>query len=315
MDSQTEVFDFFMPFKLPSKILKVLGLWQDESSSILYRVCGTVFHLTTNTFFFILQAIYIFTSCENVQEVSYVLGGVITYGTISLKTFNFMYQLSKIKQLQQMLKKLHHLSQSDKNPERIKLKNQVTSIHKVFKIFLTNCLLAALPAIFILCLYYEEKRLPFARFWVPESYRNDNTWYWIISIYANITTVCASFLVALLDIFPVLFICIGTGLLEELCQRISNILIETNIVEPALAAPDVSNSKLTKFQRIVQTKISQKKHLNELLNCIKIHQEIKQFMTQTGDVFSTMIFIQGMCCCINMCTASFHLSLVRMTLI
>lgn len=298
-----EGFDYLMPFKLPSNILRGFGLWQDESSSIPYRVCGTVFHLITIGLFFVLQTFYLFTSCENVKEVSYVLGAVITYGTISLKTFNFMYQLSKIKQLQQMLEKLHHLTKSVKNSERIKLKNQVTSIHKVFKMFLTNCLLAASPGVFILFLYHEEMRFPY-RFWVPENFRKDNTWYWILSFYSNICTVCASFLVALLDIFPVLFICIGTGLLEELCQRISNVVTEADRFDPA--------AKLTKFQRIIKTKKTQKKHLDELFNCIKIHQEIKQFMTQTGEVFSTMIFIQGMCCCINMCTASFHLSLVSL---
>ena len=181
-----------------------------------------------------------------------------------------------------MLEKLHHLTKSVKNSERIKLKNQVTSIHKVFKIFLTNCLLAASPGVFILFLYYKEKRFPY-RFWVPESYRKDITWYWILSFYSNICTICASFLVALLDIFPVLFICIGTGLVEELCQRISNILTEANIVEaaPTAALPGPSKTKLTKFQRIYRERKSQKKHLDELFNCIKIHQEIKQFITQT----------------------------------
>lgn len=307
-----EGFDYRLPFKLPSKILKVFGLWQDESSSIYYRVCGTVFHLFTNGLFFVLQFVYLITSCKDVKEVTYVLGAVITYATISLKTFNFMYQLSKIKKLQQMLDKLHQLTKSAKNSERIKLKNQVTSIHKVFKVFLTNCLLAATPGVFILCLYYKEKRFPY-RFWVPERYRQDTTWYWMLAFYSNLCTICASFLVAPLDIFPVLFISIGTGLLEELCQRISCIITEADIVVPAPSAPGTSSVKLIKIQEIEKTKINQKKHVNELYYCIKIHQEVQQFVTQTGEVFSSMIFIQGMCCSINMCSVSFHLSLVNFT--
>ena len=99
-------------------------------------------------------------------------------------------------------------------------------------------------------------------------------------------------------------------MLEELCQRISNIVTETDI-----PATGPSSTKLTKFQKMIEIKNTQNKHLNELLNCIKIHQEIQQFMTQTGEVFSTMIFIQGMCCSINMCTTSYHFSLVSFTLI
>ena len=106
-------------------------------------------------------------------------------------------------------------------------------------------MLAALPGICILCLYYKEKRFSY-KFWVPESYRTDEMWYWILAFYSNASAIYASFLVAPLDIIPVLFISTGTGLLEELCQQISNILTVTAIIELIpVSGPSTFKRKVT----------------------------------------------------------------------
>lgn len=309
MDSQQEVFDYFQPFKLASKIIKALGFWQDETSTLLYRV--TIFHLIVIELLWILQVVYLFMMADNVKDISFVLGGLVTYTAISSKTLFFVYQLPKIKKLLQMLKELHYFTQSEKNSEKIKLKNQVTGIHKVYKAFLSICVLTALPGLYPLILNYHKREFPY-KLWIPVEYKHKDFWYWGVAVYLILGPTFGALIEATLDTFPVMFISFGTGLLKELCQRINNILTEIEVINEQ---PGSSLIKLTKFQKLLKKEQTQKKHLKELLKCIEIHQEIQKLLTKTSGIFSTMIFVQGMCCSINICTTAFQLSLVSHILI
>lgn len=311
MDSQPEVFDYFLPFKLASKIIKALGFWHDENSSMLYRVYGIVFHLTVIEFLWILQVVYLFTMADNVKDISFVLGGLITFTAISSKTLTFMYQLPKIKKLLQMLEELHHLTQNEQNSEKIKLKYQVTGILKVYKTFLSICVLTALPGLYTLIFNYHPREIPY-KLWIPVDYKHNDFWFIGVAIYLISGPALSALIEATLDTFPVMFISFGTGLLEELCERINNIVTDIDDINEQ---PGPSHNKLTKFQKVVRREQTQKKHLKELLKCIEIHQEIQKFLTHTSEIFSTMIFVQGMCCSINMCTTAFQLSMVNHTTI
>ena len=305
MDSKTEVFDYFLPFELASKIIKALGFWHDQNSSILYCIYGAILHLTVIELLWILQIVFLFTIADNVKDLSFVLGGLITYTAISFKTLFFVYQLPKIKKLLQMLKDLHYLTKSEQNSGNMKLKYQVTRIHKVFKIFLSICVLIALPGINLLIFNYHKRELPY-KLWIPIDYKHNDIYYWGVAFYIIIGPIFGALIEATLDIFPVMFISIGTGLLQELCQRMKNITTE---IEAINDQPGPSHMKLTKFQTL-KTEQTQKEHLKELLKCIEIHQEIQKFFVKTGEIFSTMIFVQGMCCSINMCTTAYQLSVV-----
>lgn len=308
MDSNVEEFDYFLPFKLASKIIKLLGFWHDENSSIFYRAFGTVLHLTIIELFWVLEIVYLFTIADNVKDMSYILGGIITYTAISFKTLTFVYQLSKIKQLLKMLEQLHQLTKSEQNYQKIKLKSQVMKIHKVYKMFLFICVLTTVPGVYHLFLHYNERKFPY-KVWIPIDYKSNDFWYWGLAIYFISGPAYGAFIEATLDTFPVMFICIGTGLLEELRHRMNNIGVEID----NQSGP--SHKKLTKFQKVLKQEQTEKKHLKEFLKCIEIHQAIKQFIVKTSEIFSTIIFVQGMCCSINICTTAFQLSLVSYILI
>lgn len=308
MESNTEVFDYFLPFKLASKIIKALGFWQDEKSSMLYRVYGTILHIFVITLFWVMQLVYLFAIANNVKDISFALGGLITYAAISSKTLTFVLQIPKIKKLLQMLEELHQLTKSERNTGKIKLKYQVTSIHKVFKTFLFICVLTALPALIPLIANYHERELPY-KLWIPIDYKHNDFWFYGISIYLISGPVYGAFIEATLDTFPVMFISFGTGLLEELCQRINNIVTDIEVFNEV---PDPSDMKLTKFQRLLKREQTQKQRLNELIKCIEIHQKIQKFLLKTSEIFSTMIFVQGMCCSINICTTAFQLSVASL---
>ncbi|CAO1358439.1 unnamed protein product [Diamesa serratosioi] len=305
MDSNTEVFDYFQPVTLASKIIKLLGFWHDQSSSILYRVFGAIIHITFIELFWVLQVVYLFKMADNVKDISFLLGGIITYTAISSKTLTFVYQLSKIKQLLKMLEQLHHLTKSEKNTDKRKLKNQVLNIHKIFKTFSTICLLTALPGLYFLILHYDERKMPY-KVWIPIDYKHNDYCFWVVAVYLLSGPAYGALIEATLDTFPVMFICIGTGLLEELCDRMNSIGTEIEVMN---LQAGTSKMKLTAFQKVLKRKQRDKEHLKELLKCIEIHQKIQEFMVKTSEIFSTMIFVQGMFCSINICTTAFQLSL------
>ena len=82
---------------------------------------------------------------------------------------------------------------------------------------------------------------------------------------------------------PIMILNIITGLLEALIKRFRIIGNKTN---------------------------NEKNELNELLDCIELHQDLKQLAHTTEDIFGIMIFTQGFNSCFIMCTTAFVLSLV-----
>lgn len=304
MSKAMEKFDPLFLFKLPIGIVKLLGLWQDENSSWLYRLYGLVFHLICIDLYVFMQIIYLIFMFENVYDFSHVLGGVVIYIVIVLKTSNFMYELKEIKMLIVMMIKLIEFTENG-NQQRPLLRKQVLRDHKVFKIFLANCVVAAWLAIIVIIVYHHEHRLPY-KTWAPVDYHNNKNWYWVLAFYQIFCPTCGACIVATLDMLPVFFICIATGLIKELCQRISS--IGTKEVKLIMEPP---TSLHIKFLLISKQRHIEEEHLKELLSCIEIHKEIKKFATKSGKIFSTMIFAQGVSSSINMCTAAFQLSLVR----
>ena len=240
---------------------------------------------------------------ENVNDFSHVLGGVVIYIVIVLKTLNFMYELKEIKMLIVMMEKLIEFT-ANGNKQRPLLQKQVLRDHKVFKIFLANCVVSAWLAIIVIIVYHHEHRLPY-KTWAPVDYNNNKNWYWVLAFYQILCPTCGACLVATLDMLPVFFICIATGLIKELCLRIS--LIGTKEVKLIM---EPSTSLKIKFLLLSKQRLIEQEHLKELLNCIEVHKEIKKFAKKSGEIFSTMIFAQGVSSSINMCTAAFQLSLV-----
>lgn len=299
-----ENFDSLFLFKLPIRIVKSLGLWQDENSSWLYRFYGLLFHLVCIDLYVFMQIIYLIFMFEDVKDFSHVLGGVVIYIVIVLKTSNFMYKLKEIKMLIVMMEKLIDFT-ANGCKQRPLLQKQVLRDHKVFKIFLANCVISAWLAIIVILVYHQEHRLPY-KTWAPVDYHNNKYWYWVLAFYQIFCPTCGACIVATLDMLPVFFICIATGLINELCQRISS--IGANEIQLIMEPPTELQIKFLLLSE--QTRIEEQ-HLKELLNCIEIHKKIKQFTTKSGEIFSTMIFAQGVSSAINMCTAAFQLSLVK----
>ncbi|CAO1308353.1 unnamed protein product [Diamesa tonsa] len=296
-------YDPLFLLKLPIKIIKLSGLWQDENSSWIYRLYGLVVHLICIDLYVFMQIIYLIYMFEDVNDFSHVLGGVVIYIVIILKTSNFLYELKQIKMLIVMMENLIKFTENG-DKQRPLLQKQVLRDHKVFKIFLANCVVSAWLAIIVIIVYHHEHRLPY-KTWAPVDYHNNKNWYWVLAVYQILGPTCGACIVATLDMLPVFFICVATGLIKELCQRISS--IGTKEIKLIMEPP---TNLRTKLLLLSKQRLIEEEHLKELLNCIEIHKEIKKFALKSGEIFSTMIFAQGVSSSINMCTAAFQLSLI-----
>lgn len=280
-------FDPFMPIKWPIKILKVLGMYQKNNSSWLYRIYGFLMHFVGVELYFLWQWVYLVWMIVNVEELSDLLALLITHFGMFFKLINFMYKIEQFEALLQMFDELFKFSAPDDDCERNKLKSQTKSVLNLFKVFWMSGLFAVSSAACLPFFYSKEHRLPY-NMWFPVDYKNSQNWFYALTLYQISQGYSFCGVVVALDMLPVFFMSAANGLLEELSERLSRI----------------GNNK-ENSQQIVQ------KDLSELLKCIEIHLKIKHFTKATGDMFSTTILIQGLLSSILLCSTAFSLSLVR----
>ena len=100
------------------------------------------------------------------------------------------------------------------------------------------------------------------------------------------------------------------SLLDELAFRI------TRIGNEELEQND-ANNKRKRLIKVIQMEkqLRQEANKKELIKCIEIHLKIKTFVEKTGNIFSTMIIIQGLMSSIILCTCAFTLTLVIISIL
>lgn len=271
--------DVFLPFKIPIKILTIMGLWQEKGTSWIYRFYGWSMHLILVETFLLCQLMYV-TMYESPEELSDCLSLLFTYVGFFIKSINLIYKINDLKDLLQMLGELEKLSEVDKTLERTMLQKEVSRVYKYFKGLwfsnLASCFIASLVPIY----YGPLLKTPFTM-WTPFDQKNIYG-FLITCIYQIINVFCACSIVISMDILPLFCFNIGSGFIKELGVRLSKITTHN----PQLTDDD---------------------HLKELLKCIEIHQKIKEFAMKTQFIFSPMILVQGFISTIIMCTTSFTL--------
>lgn len=274
-----DTFDPFYSLKLPLQILKLMGFCQERDSSWQYRIYGFVTHLIGIEIYLLLQIVYLFKVADSVESFSDCLSVMFTYVALLLKSFIFIYKLQDIKQLIVMLE---NVIVKGKFMMEQELSSRVKQVHRYFKLYwilgLLSCSIGACIPIY----YSNEHKIAY-KMWVPFDYVNNLSGFVSISIYQTIFPIWTCGIVASLDMLPIMFLNIITGLLEELIKRFRNI------------------------------GYNERNELNELMDCIELHQDLKQLAHKTENIFSIMIFTQGFNSCFIMCTTAFVLSLVSCT--
>ena len=180
---------------------------------------------------------------------------------------------------------------------------QTKSVQRVYYLFWFSCILTCIVSGFIPFFHttVDNTRL-INRIWIPFEFTTDSYWYWILSLYQILNSLFYSGVLVALDILPVVFMSFTASLVDELAFRITKIGNEDN----AVCNTGKRSTKLIQLEKQKRQEANKK----ELRKCIEIHLKIKSFVEKTGNIFSTMIIIQGIMSSIILCTCAFTLTLV-----
>ena len=283
------MFDTQDVFYIPFKVFKVLGIWQQKSSTWIYFIYGLLFRFLFIDLFAVLMILYLF-HFEDFEGLSDCLSMSFTMLAGSLKTYNLMFKLASILTLVRSLDELIKLIEWDKNKSHKIIKKRVDKGRLVYKIFcsvaIANCTFGAFIPIF----NWGERKLAYRMYFPMIDYKN-NDWMFIAAGIYQLGPIFTGLLDVTLDMLPVFFMCYAIGLIEELANRLENI-----------GCHKVNNiSKKEKSLQSIERSPSSD-DLNELLKCIDIHLQIKKFTADIENYFATIIMVQGVMSSIILCT-------------
>lgn len=297
LSSSSKMFDPLKVFSVPFKILKLFGLWQRKTSSKPYRIYGFTMHLVFFTMFTLFHVFYIF-NFKDLRELSDCMSTFLTNFALLFKTINFMLKIEKILQLVEELKLIVKFCENRKQSNE-HVKKLVKEGWMTFKIFcsfaIISCSFAGLVPFFDI----KEHKLPYKMHFPYLDYENNDSVFIILAIY-ELTPALTCSITTSLDTLPVFFMCFAAGMLEDLNVRLSLIGSKYTVEE------------ITDNPKLIDDAKDRNKDLNNLLECIEMHQKIMKIVSDTQKYFATVIMIQGAMSSIIFCSTAFMLSTVSL---
>lgn len=210
------------------------------------------------------------------------------------KCVNVFVNLKKMKKSFEALESL--LILSDTRGEREELRMEVKLCYKVFKVFRLSVILTCVVACFPPFITHQ---LPY-KVWFPFDSENSEIGFWAA---AAIMIFIAPYIMSIdlaLDILPVIYISFAIGVITELAGRLEKIGLQK-------VPESLNGSTKDDFQRQ-----QEKLHYDELVQCTKIHAEIKNYINRVERNFVAVLMIQGMLSSIILCTTAFTMAIVKL---
>lgn len=283
--SRRTMLDSQEAFTTLFKVTKYGGIWQDKSSTSAYRFYGVIWHFFASFLFTFLGFLYLF-HFEDIQALSDCLSVTLTMFAYCIKIVNFIRNREKYLLLIRSLNEVIIKSEYDGNRNHQRIVNHIVRVKKIYVAFASAAIITIAFSGMIPIFNWKEHRLCYALYYPWIDYKHSDVLFIILEIYEMSTMVTAVVDITL-DTLPVVYMIFAVGLLEELSDRLENI--------------DCSNE---------DNKEENSQALKELLNCIKIHKEVKKYIADTEKCFATIIMTQGVMSSLILCTTLFSLSLV-----
>lgn len=295
-------FDLLAPLVLPFRILKAYGMWIEKDQKWFNLWRGILLHIVLIDVVIGLQSIFFFTF-ETFDELTQLLNILPSYLALAMKAANLMLKFRKIQSLLQMVDELLLECKNKKL-----LRRRLVTVDKMTRIYLGVALVSILMGTLETAVH-----LPFAM-WFPWD-KNNRFGYWVSAAYQMSMAFGGSFIVAVVDLLPAVFMSYAVGFIESLRLRLSS-ANETTMTEPpakqnaldVTSAAEVSakpgGSKISEFQ--LQNDVNDANY-RELLMCIKFQIKIERFVEEIQETFSSMILVQSFISAVVLCTTSFLL--------
>jgi 7tm Odorant receptor len=313
------------PFEKINKLLKISGLWMDQSFPKLLITILVILHIFFVEIFTIFGIFYLI-NVESIKDFSEAVGTVLLYVTFRIKSLHFLFNKTKIESMLKDIKELiEHENWIEKQNGR-KLKQRIRQIHKILRIFMTSAMTGVVAGSLAPFFIHE---LPL-KMWFPYDYINSEALFWLSAAYQDIGGYYVIPVMIVLEIIPIYFISYVTGVIEELSDRMEKIgeekivkvkpKVHMSFNEKLIGRSNVSEIfyKNLKFRQAKAAETSQMKkkkpekdeNLEELLKCINIQQKIKSLAKDVADVFGSIIWLQGFISTFILCATAFLLTVV-----
>ena len=264
-------------FNLPNKTLAVFGLWHNDEVSKFIRLLGFLSPLCFFLLNIILPMVNLFMSEMFHDEAMYYIA---MYFGPAFKTVIFYFRIKSFKSLIEKLKNLLKFTQDEKNVERIKLRKHVRVMVRLFIVFIGSIIFSASTDISI---PFLERRLPY-KTWIPYEHEIiDEKSLWILSVLQILVAMIFATIAVSIEILPIFFISMAATMLSELSDQMKNL--------------DRSQS-------------ADKKYL-QLVECVKVHKKIADFIKEIENNFSVLFFVQGFFSSAFICLIALVLSAVN----
>lgn len=279
--------ELFKPFKLCFWVFKSAGMWQDGNQSWTYFIAGYLVHFVLIDIYLVCQFIYAFKA-ENLIDLVDALGLTTTYLSEICKCINFFAKLKLIKKLLETLEALLKFSADERFANRNHVRVQVAFSLKVYKMFWFSAFMTCCSGAFVPIFSHQ---MPY-KVWFPFNTEYSSTGFWIASYYLVLNSFYVSAVDMALDILPVIFISFAIGLIDELSDRLAQV------------------GNIQALMKVRNSQKCEQQNIQELINCIKIHKKITEFVGEIRSNFAVVIFAQGLMSSIILCTSAFTMSVV-----
>lgn len=278
----SSMYNYDKALKYPYIYFKVVGWLQDKNATKLYIIYGRIMHLIGCDILLLLQLLHLVVP-SSLFDITELLGVLSIYILLVHKSINFIMRLNEISDLSDNLKVLITIFNKGKTKSLDHLQARLDQVYKISKFYFV----VVYSAIFFgglvpLASYFNSPVPPYKisyRMWVPFDYEANDNGFIAVAVYQFLSSVvfgCAS---VALDTLVLFYFQAGSGLIEELSVRLSEI-----------------------------------KHHNqsdkELEAYIDIHIMIKEFLKQAERIFTPVIFVQAAMSSVIFCTLLFRMSKV-----
>lgn len=265
--------DLLKPFKFCFLLLKALGLWQDGNQTWIYFVFGYFFHFVMIELYIVGLLLYI-PNLENLDDWVDLLRMLFVYLGLAMKCFNFFLKIGNIKNCYKNLECLLENIKFQWFNTRQHIKKRANQCFRIYIIFWACDIFCCIG---VLAVVVFSHKMP-NKLWFPFDTKTSEVGFWIGSLYLVVNAIIGGTTGVSFVMFPLIFICFAVGLIEELAERLREV-----------------------------------KKNEELIECIKVHIKIKEFVKEIHENFAMVILTEAVMSSTEICVSAFILSNVSLS--
>lgn len=269
--------------------LRMLGIWLPEKFSTLYSIYSALLYVICSfTYVVCMCANFIFLT--NVSETTHSIYMTFTCVALLFKTSNFLWYNRDMKINLKIINdfQLENDDEVDFVRDRLRV---------YWNIWLSVYLMinATIYAAFTNALIAVPRQLPFRAYYPMDWQHNDRN-YWIAYAYQVVGMIVQANLNIVVEVFPGYLIYMVKVKMDILAKRLRGIS---------------KNLKKGSVNDIDSTSVEQRKSITDLIDCIKLHQHITQFINKIEHNFSIAYFVQFCLSGIVICSVTYAMTTVE----